>query len=178
MNLKELTWENHKSAERKDFAKVLMSGSIDCYLYYKYLYNQYYCYLALESKLPLDELGISEIARADKIREDITELEQVEWDCGYCDLVITNTTVEYVEYCQENYDKLLPHMYVRHFGDMYGGAMIAKKIPGQGQMYKFNDKEALKTKVRAMLDDSMADEANRCFEFAIKLFGELSNERF
>ena len=40
MSLKELTWENHKSAERKEFASILMSGSIDPFLYYKYLYKQ------------------------------------------------------------------------------------------------------------------------------------------
>jgi len=42
-------------------------------------------------------------------------------------------------------------------------------------MYQFVDVETLKTTVRGMLDDSMAPEANRCFEFAIKLFGELEN---
>ena len=53
--------------------------------------------------------------------------------------------------------------------------MIAKRIPGSGAMYQFVDVETLKTTVRGMLDDSMAPEANRCFEFAIKLFGELEN---
>ena len=67
-------------------------------------------------------------------------------------------------------------MYVRHFGDMYGGAMIAKRIPGSGMMYKFENVDTLKTTVRGMLDDSMAPEANRCFEFAIRLFGELEND--
>ena len=51
--------------------------------------------------------------------------------------------------------------------------MIAKKVPGLGMMYKFKDKEGLKEKVRAILNDEMADEANICFEFAIRLFEEL-----
>jgi heme oxygenase len=67
-------------------------------------------------------------------------------------------------------------MYVRHFGDMYGGAMIAKKVPGSGMMYYFEEKEELKEKLRSLLNDDMADEANRCFEFAIRLFEELVNE--
>ena len=71
---------------------------------------------------------------------------------------------------------LVPHMYVRHFGDMYGGAMIAKKVPGMGMMYKFEEKDLLKAKVRAILTDDMADEANICFEYAIRLFGELVDE--
>lgn len=76
MNLKELTWENHKSAERKKFAKTLMSGSIDPALYYKYLTNQFYSYVALEYKLPLSLLGLEDIRRANLMRDDLQELEQ------------------------------------------------------------------------------------------------------
>jgi heme oxygenase len=56
---------------------------------------------------------------------------------------------------------------------MYGGQMIKKRNPGSGKMYEFNEVETLKTIVRAKLKDSMADEANTCFEFAMKLFEEL-----
>ena len=75
MSLKELTWENHKSAERKKFAGILMSGSIDPFLYYKYLTNQYYMYVTLESKLPLNRLEIADIRRAGLMRMDLLELE-------------------------------------------------------------------------------------------------------
>ena len=177
MSLKELTWENHKSAERKEFASILMSGSIDPLLYYKYLYNQYYKYLALEAKLPLIELDVVDIARCKYIRSDLKELELTH---GFHleDALILPSTLEYVEYCTNAVDgeSLIPHMYVRHFGDMYGGAMIAKRVPGHGMMYKFKEKDLLKEKVRAILTDDMADEANICFEFAIRLFGELVDE--
>lgn len=43
-------------------------------------------------------------------------------------------------------------------------------------MYEFNNVEELKTTVRSMLHDDMADEANRCFEFAMELFEELGDE--
>ena len=71
------------------------------------------------------------------------------------------------------HDDILAHIYVRHFGDMYGGQMIRKRQPGSGKMYDFIDVEDLKTTVRAKLKDSMADEANRCFVFAMQLFEEL-----
>jgi len=92
---------------------------------------------------------------------------------------ISRTTAEYATHIEnlqkaEDLDALTAHMYVRHFGDMYGGAMISKKVPGLGRMYGFKDKEGLKTKVRAILNDDMADEANACFEFAIRLFEELA----
>jgi heme oxygenase len=71
---------------------------------------------------------------------------------------------------------ILAHIYVRHFGDMYGGQMIRKRNPGSGSMYDFDNVEELKTKIRSMLNDDMADEANRCFEFAMELFEELDVE--
>ena len=43
-------------------------------------------------------------------------------------------------------------------------------------MYDFDNIEELKTQIRDMLSDDMADEANKCFEFAIRLFKELQNE--
>jgi len=175
VSLKELTAENHRSAERKKFAKTLMSGSIDPALYYKYLTNQFYIYAILETRLPLAELGIEDIRRANLIRDDLQELEST-YGLVYSGALITRSTQEYLDYVQQAKDSLIPHMYVRHFGDMYGGAMIAKCIPGSGKMYEFKDKELLKSKVRAILDDSMADEANKCFEFAIRLFTELEDD--
>lgn len=175
MNLKELTAENHRSAERKKFAKTLMSGTIDPALYYRYLTNQFYSYAMLEIRLPLCELGIEDIRRANLIRDDLQELEAT-YGFVYSGALITRSTQEYLTYVESAKSSLIPHMYVRHFGDMYGGSMIAKRIPGSGKMYEFKDKELLKTKVRAILDDSMADEANKCFEFAIRLFTELEDD--
>ncbi len=43
-DIKELTLEQHKNAERQDFVKIIMSGKIDEKLYATYLYNQLQCY--------------------------------------------------------------------------------------------------------------------------------------
>jgi heme oxygenase len=91
---------------------------------------------------------------------------------------ISRTTAEYATHIEnlqkaEDLDALTAHMYVRHFGDMYGGAMISKKVPGAGLMYEFEDKENLKASLRELLIDDMAPEANICFEYAIRLFEEL-----
>jgi len=49
--------------------------------------------------------------------------------------------------------------------------MIAKKIPGSGAMYKFDqDHLELKETVRAKTNDDMAEEAKICFDFATKMF--------
>jgi hypothetical protein len=51
--------------------------------------------------------------------------------------------------------------------------MIKKRAPGSGKMYDFDDPKQLIADVRAKLHDGMASEANRCFEYAMKLFEQL-----
>lgn len=181
MNLKELTWENHKNAERKKFASVLMSGKITPKLYYRYLTNQFYMYNILEARLRnlAPELGSTGVFRAEAIRCDMQELED-EHGFVFDPKLLSTVTSEYANHIEnlnmnEDVDGLIAHMYVRHFGDMYGGAMIAKRVPGSGKMYQFEDKENLKVHLRDLLNDDMADEANRCFEYAIRLFEELGD---
>ena len=173
-NLKELTKELHHSAERKAFAKILLSGKITPQLYHRYLYNQFHAYQSLESKI--DFTGIESIIRYEKIRVDINELEKL--------YNITNTTPicestkEYIRYVQtiDDQDRLVSHMYVRHFGDMYGGNIIKNRVPGSGSMYNFIDVDNLKLIVREKLTDDMAEEAKICFTFAIRLFEELMQD--
>jgi heme oxygenase len=92
--------------------------------------------------------------------------------------LLCQVVADYTEYVlhMRDKDEFLAHIYVRHFGDMYGGQMIKKRNPGSGKMYEFNDVEQLKTTVRKMLHDDMADEANICFQFAMQLFEELESE--
>ena len=75
-------------------------------------------------------------------------------------------------------DKLMAHVYVRHMGDLSGGQMIAKRVPGQGRMYKFDKgHDELKEIVRSKLNDDMADEAKLCFDFATKMFVQLGEAK-
>ena len=68
----------------------------------------------------------------------------------------------------------MAHIYVRHMGDLSGGQMIAKRVPGAGKMYQFGDEpEKIKEAIRSKLDDSMADEAKVCFDFAKRFFDEM-----
>lgn len=172
-NLKELTLEVHKRAERSEFARKLIKG-LTPEEYYRYLYNQYLIYSVLETYVYNRFPEIRDVCRAPKIYEDLKELE-LKYNVPHA----TPDTIMPVVIAYEKHvhnldnDGLLAHVYVRHFGDMYGGQMIRKRNPGSGKMYDFDNVEDLKTKVRSMLKDSMADEANKCFEFAIQLFTEL-----
>jgi heme oxygenase len=75
-NLKELTWEHHKDAERQDFVKVLMSGKINPELYATYLWNQHKKYDILEAIAGAQGLldDLPDIRRKMKIEQDFLEL--------------------------------------------------------------------------------------------------------
>ena len=176
--LKELTWENHSKAERTEHARKLLKGMTP-EEYHRYIYNQYVMYAVLESKAR--EYGvlkdIEDVCRADAIRADMEEIES-KFDIQRNGDLLCQVVADYTEYVlhMRDKDEFLAHIYVRHFGDMYGGQMIKKRNPGSGKMYEFNDVEQLKTTVRKMLHDDMADEANICFQFAMQLFEELESE--
>ena len=177
--LKELTWEFHKNAERQDFARKLLKGQLTEEVYAEYLANQYFIYEALERFSQKAGIlnGIEDICRAEAIKQDLDEL-------GFGGFKIKDSAVEYSNWCNLLYEKrpeqLLAHIYVRHFGDLHGGQMIARRVPGSGAYYQFNGKEKdLITEVRSRLDgkeELFVDEAIKCFEFATELFKELSSE--
>jgi heme oxygenase len=173
-NLKELTWEHHERAETSYFAKQLMSGEITPREYQEYLFNQMICYGALEGVVDLPE-EYKGVFRANEIFEDMHEIQK-EYNLSPIERAL-NTTVEYVNYIESirhNNHKLLSHLYVRHFGDLHGGQMISKKVPGSGKYYQFENRYDLIKGLRTLLDDSMADEARICFDFAFRSFEELS----
>lgn len=177
MSLKNLTAANHERAEKSWFAAQLLSGNIDPKLYYTYLYNQSYNYDILEQKVPFEMLGLDGMNRYDRIRADMEELENLyDMNMNKRDLLF-KSTIDYTRHIMQletvNPRGILAHLYVRHFGDMFGGAIVAKRVPGSGKMYQFDYKPTLIARLRSLLDDDMGNEANVCFDFAIRLFDDL-----
>jgi len=176
MSLKDLTYEEHRNAETQPFVKVLFSGSIDPELYATYLYNQFPQYEVLEM-FALKSGILAEmpkgIERAKRIYADFMEL----WphkDRVPTVLPVVEEYVKYIRDISENKDKLLAHLYVRHFGDLSGGQMIAKRVPGAGTYYQFEgDPDDIKNAIRPMLNDDLAEEAKVCFGYAARLFREM-----
>jgi heme oxygenase len=169
--LRELIKDKHDLAEHSNFAKLILSGNISKEIYADYLNNQYECYKVLEDTA--NNFGLlkdfPEIQRIHAIKEDIKEL-------NILDVRLYESTIDYIKYINSISEPklLLAHIYVRHFADMYGGQMIKSKIPSTGKMYQFDDRSGLISKVRAVLTDDLGEEANKCFEFSIRLFDELS----
>ena len=174
MSLKDLTHDAHRNAETQPFVKILFSGKINPKLYATFLKNQHPCYEILEvCAMPHQLLhGLPDIRRAPAILQDFQEL----WDESDCEPQIVPATERYIKYILSIKDdpaRLMAHLYVRHMGDLAGGQMIAKRVPGSGKMYQFEDPEILKMAIRAKIDDSMAEEAKVCFQFAADMFKDL-----
>ena len=174
MSLRELTKEAHTNAERSAFVKILFSGTINPQLYATYLKNQHPQYEILEvCAMPHGILhGLPDIRRAPTINADYVELWE-DQEHPPTMLPVVDRYIKYILSIKDDPKKLMAHIYVRHMGDLAGGQMIAKKVPGSGKYYQFEDPEALKAAIRERLDDSMADEAKVCFQFAKEFFEEM-----
>lgn len=177
MSLRELTAEKHKNAERTLFAKKLVTGSLSQEEYANYLWQMVLIYNGIETAANSQGFlkNLPDIERTHKIYQDCIELvgtnHQLKW---------LPVTIEYYQYLLAlNYDEsrrhlVKAHLYCRHMGDLFGGQIIAKKIPGQGRFYQFKDAENLKTAIRAELTDDLGEEANVAFDWAIKIMEALN----
>lgn len=170
MTLRSQIAENHDKAEKHRFVEHLLGKTLDPKAYGTYLFNQLKCYKALERRAYLFGLldGVEGVARAALIMEDVKELD--------ADDTVFASTAEYVKYVNEvPKNKLLAHIYVRHFADMYGGQIIKRVAPGSCKMYEFEDRVDLIAKIRERLSDDLGDEANIVFEYVLRLFDEVSD---
>ena len=177
-NLKDLTWEHHKNAERQTFVKEMFAKTpqISHERYATYLFNQHPQYNMLEMLGMMHGLfdGMPELRRAPAIHDDYQEM----WGEANANqpplMPVVKEYMDHIVSIGQDPEKLMAHIYVRHMGDLSGGQMISKKIPGSGTMYQFDeDVDGLKEKIRTRLDDSMADEAKIAFDFATKLFQQM-----
>ena len=192
MSLASLTQAAHQNAERQAFAQEMMSGNMSPEKYKTYLYNMWLIYDILEDvalsmgcfgpedpAMPDDDLPLDGLIQADDIWEDYTELGGTEENAP----TVVPSTEAYrshiINNCQHDKDKLFAHVYVSHMGDLSGGQMIKSKVPGSGKMYQFADMthsvDEMKNLIRKRTKESMADEANKAFEFSTKIFEELND---
>lgn len=178
MSLRDITKDLHTDAERTLFAKKLVTGSLTTEEYANYLWQMVLVYNGIEVAANSQGMlkNLPDIERTHKIYQDCIELvgpqHQLKW---------LPETIDYYQYLLAlNYSDrkhlVKAHMYCRHMGDLFGGQMIAKKVPGQGRFYQFKDPEALKAAIRAELTDDLGDEARVAFEWAIKLMKALNTE--
>jgi heme oxygenase len=172
--LREITYERHMAVEHLPFTQYLLGGTIAQSDYVIYLAEMLAIYQHLERLAIQAGLfeGMEELPRSQHMRADLAELAP---DYQAELLPSTQAYLAYLDQLSrsDHSQQLFGHVYVRHMGDLAGGQMIAKKVPGAGKYYQFENADDLKATVRLKIDDSMADEAKVCFEFATKFFKEM-----
>ena len=174
MSLRELTKEKHTSAEHTKFMKTLFKGNITKDMWADFTYQKMLCYNAMELKAALagylDKLP--ELPRTHQLYLDYRALTD-----GQGKHTFRPEAAEYYKYLVAlDNNKILAHMYVWYLGDLSGGQLIKKIVPGPNNSLTFKNAEELTIKFRSLLNDDLAEEANVAFDWAIKLMESYDNE--
>ena len=149
MSLKDLTKDSHTAAEQTKFMQAVFKKKMPLDVWADFTHQKTLIYNAIEGCAGASDLltGIEDIRRAYLLYQDY--------------LIMT-----------EGKEKITAHLYTWHLGDLHGGQMIKKILPGSHKNLEFKNSEELIKNVRLLLDDSMADEANLAFKWAMKIMEE------
>ena len=172
MSLKDLTLEKHKRAESTQFMKAIFAGTLPVDQWIDYTYQKMLFYKTIEGVAGANGLlrDLPDILRAFKLFQDYQAMNTDNKKYSF-----KKSAVDYHNYLlsiNKDSNKIMAHLYVWHMGDLYGGQMIKRLIPGSHLALDFENRDQLITTFRSKLDDSMADEANIAFDWAIKLLQE------
>jgi heme oxygenase len=172
--LRAATQECHQAVEALPFVQYLLHGDITTEHYVMYLAEMLEIYRHLELLATLEGVldDMPELPRANRMFEDLEELAP-----GYRH-GMTEATKEYIRYLRDLFasdhsQDLMAHVYVRHLGDMYGGKLIARRVPGSGRWYEFDNRADLVKRFNAQLSMDLAPEALRAFDWYGKIFQDL-----
>ena len=169
MSLKELTAEKHKQAESTPFMKAVFARTLPQELWIDWTYQKTLFYGTIEGAAGANRLlgDLPDLRRAFYIYLDFIEMNKDAPRPDYRGVVVDYHN--YLLSISKDPAKIMAHLYTWHMGDMFGGQMIKKIVPGSHRALEFEDVKTLMTNIRAKLDDSMADEANVAFDWAIKM---------
>jgi heme oxygenase len=169
VSLKDLTAEKHKLAESTPFMKAVFAQTLPRDIWVDWTYQKWLFYGAIEGA-----------AGANRLLEDLPDLRRAFYlAMDYAEMNGSNplhefrpVVVDYYNYLlsiSKDPEKIMAHLYTWHMGDMFGGQMIKKIVSGPHRNLEFEDPRTLMTNIRAKLDDSMGDEANVAFDWAIRM---------
>lgn len=171
MSLKELTKSSHDAAESTKFMKAVFAGNLPRKVWADFLYQKSFFYNCIESCAQELELltDLPDLPRSSKLLDDFKIIS------NNSQTFYNKSSIDYYRYIMSIFpdrSKILAHLYTWHMGDLYGGQIIKKILPGPHTHLDFENRLDLITKMRSMLDDSLAEEANIAFEWAIKIMNE------
>jgi heme oxygenase len=163
--LKEATHDKHKEAERMLFNVKMFKGELTKEQYAKYLLSQLEIFSAIEENFQMPHEGLK---RKYAVIEDLKSLDFHQLE------IVDNATLKYAEYLRGlTQEEVNAHVYLNYLAIMFGGQMMKKNTPGDGNMYEFENMMECAGSVRAIQKDEWADEVNKGFDFMIEIFKEL-----
>lgn len=164
MTLKEAVNDVHRAAERTELAQAMIRGTLDPELYYQFLYNMREIYFAIEQRLP--DLPAN-IKRVDWYDRDILEMNREHGQ-------IVPAVAHYVRYISDlDIKDVWAHTYVHYLGNMYGGQMLKKRMPGPSSHLDFDNVQDSIAYIRSQIADIRHQEAIVSFDWTIKIYDEL-----
>jgi heme oxygenase len=169
MSLKELTAEKHQAAETTPFMKAVFAKTLPADVWADWTYQKWLFYGAIEGAAGANRLlgDLPDLRRTFYLAMDYAEMNKDNPRHQFRPIVI-----EYYNYLlsiANDPNKIMAHLYTWHMGDMFGGQMIKKIVDAPHRNLEFADARTLMTNVRAKLDDSMGEEANVAFDWAIRM---------
>ena len=175
MSLKDLTSAKHAEAESTPFMKAVFAKTLPFDLWADWTYQKWLFYGAIEGAAGANRLlgDLPDLRRAFYLFMDYNEMNTERKKHEFRPIA-----VDYYRYLisiANDPNKIMAHLYTWHMGDMFGGQMIKKIVPGAHRNLEFEDAKTLITNIRAKLDDSMGDEANVAFDWAIRMMRDYDN---
>lgn len=165
LSLKEATHNKHKEAERMPFNVAMFKGQLTNEQYAQYLTSQLGIFSIIEDNFKLPHEGLR---RKYKVIEDIKSL-----NIGRT-ISTDKASLDYINYLKDLDQKAInAHIYLNYLAIMFGGQMMKKVTPGDGNMYEFDDMNESAATIREIQKDEWADEVNKGFDFMIEIFKEL-----
>jgi heme oxygenase len=169
MSLKEITAEKHAEAETTPFMKAVFAKTLPQDLWIDWTYQKWLFYGAIEGAAGANRLlsDLPDLRRAFYLFMDYNEMNTEKKKHEFRPVAIAY--YNYLISIANDPNKVMAHLYTWHMGDMFGGQMIKKIVPGTHRNLEFEDPRTLITNIRAKLDDSMGAEANVAFDWAIQM---------
>lgn len=170
--LREATHTKHREVESLPMIQAIMNGpTFDQYVSYLFELKEIYRVIELAARSADILKDLPGIERYNAITEDLNDLNS-----NYARELMPSTK-KYIDHiwatAYHNPHLLLAHVYVRHMGDLYGGKLMARVVPGAGRAYKFEDRPGIIKAFNDKLTLDLADEANLAFDFFIDIFSEM-----
>jgi heme oxygenase len=169
MSLKELTLDKHAEAESTPFMKAVFAKTLPRDVWTDWTYQKWLFYGAIEGAAGANRLlgDLPDLRRTFYLAMDYQEMNGRNPRHEFRPIVVDY--YNYILSISNDPNKIMAHLYTWHMGDMFGGQMIKKIVDAPHRNLEFEDVRTLMTNIRAKLDDSMGDEANVAFDWAIRM---------